>query len=60
MKNLEYYQNLPYEIILKKLSDEEGGGYFARYKDFPFIMGDGASEIEALKDVKEALKVLFW
>nr|WP_236633595.1 hypothetical protein [Campylobacter armoricus] len=26
MKNLEYYLNLPYKIIIKKLSDENGGG----------------------------------
>ncbi|PZT48187.1 HicB family protein [Helicobacter valdiviensis] len=55
-KDLEYYLNLPYEIILKKLSKQEGGGYFASYKDFPYIMGDGESEIEALEDVKEAFK----
>ncbi|TLD83969.1 type II toxin-antitoxin system HicB family antitoxin [Helicobacter sp. MIT 11-5569] len=56
MKDLQYYLNLPYEIILKKLPKEDGGGYFAHYKDFPYIMGDGESEIKALKDVKEAFK----
>ncbi|MCC8277577.1 hypothetical protein LNU06_01665 [Campylobacter sp. VicNov18] len=59
MKDLEYYLNLPYEIIVKKLSAQDGGGYFASYKDFPYIMGDGENEIEALKDVKEAFKGLF-
>lgn len=56
MKNLDYYLNLPYEIIIKKLSDKDGGGYFARYKDFPYIMGDGDNELEALQDVKNAFK----
>ncbi|EIE4559073.1 type II toxin-antitoxin system HicB family antitoxin [Campylobacter lari] len=56
MKTLEYYLNLPYEIIIKKLSDEDGGGYFARYKDFPYIMGDGDTQIQALEDAKEAFK----
>lgn len=56
MKDLNYYLNLPYEIIVKKISDEDGGGYFARYKDFPYIMGDGENEVEALKDVKNAFK----
>lgn len=40
-KDLEYYLNLPYEIIIKRLSESEGWGYFARYKDLPYIMGDG-------------------
>lgn len=39
MKDLDYYLNLPYEIIIKKLDEKDGGGYFARYKDFPYIMG---------------------
>ncbi|TQR31802.1 HicB family protein [Campylobacter sp. MIT 99-7217] len=56
MKDLEYYLNLPYEIIVRKLSTKEGGGYFARYKDFPYIMGDGQNESEAIKDAKEAFK----
>ncbi|EAJ1453072.1 type II toxin-antitoxin system HicB family antitoxin [Campylobacter jejuni] len=56
MKDLDYYLNLPYEIIIKKLDEKDGGGYFARYKDFPYIIGDGENEIEALKDLKEAFK----
>ncbi|EDO7342202.1 hypothetical protein GKJ49_08940 [Campylobacter coli] len=42
--------------ILTMLDEKDGGGYFARYKDFPYIMGDGENEIEALKDLKEAFK----
>ncbi|MFC2491428.1 type II toxin-antitoxin system HicB family antitoxin [Campylobacter curvus] len=53
-KDLNYYLNLPYKIIVKKLTKEEGGGYFARYKDYPYIMGDGESEAEAIADVKSA------
>lgn len=55
-KDLNYYMNLPYEIIVRKLSADEGGGYFASYKDFPCIMGDGESEAEAIADVKKAFK----
>lgn len=55
-KDLSYYLNLPYEIIVRKLTDDEGGGYFAYYKDFKGIMGDGESEAEAIADVKEAFK----
>ncbi len=53
-KDKSYYLNLPYEIIVRKLTDDEGGGYFARYKDFPYIMGDGENEVEAIADVKSA------
>lgn len=54
--NLNGYLNLPYEIIVRKLTDDEGGGYFAYYKDFKGVMGDGESEAEAIADVKEAFK----
>lgn len=54
MKNLDYYLNLPYEIIVRKLSDDDGGGYLANYKDFPSVMGDGDSEAEAIMDAKSA------
>lgn len=53
-KDLNYYLNLPYEIIVRKLSQKDGGGYFANYKDFPYIMGDGESKAEAIADVKKA------
>lgn len=55
-KDLEYYLNLPYEIILRKLKSQAGGSYFAYYRDFPYIMGNRENEIEALKDVKDAFK----
>lgn len=56
IKDLDYYMNLPYEIIVRKLSADEGGGYFASYKDFPYIMGDGESKAEAIADVKSAFR----
>lgn len=54
MKDVNYYLNLPYEIIVKKLSQEDGGGYLARYKDFKYIMGDGKTEQSAIDDAKKA------
>ena len=41
MKTKAYYLSLDYEIVLRKLTEEEGGGYFAYYKDFPGVMGGG-------------------
>ena len=56
MKRLEYYLELDYEMIIRKISIEDGGGYFAYYKDFMGVMGDGESIEEAIDDVKSAFK----
>jgi predicted RNase H-like HicB family nuclease len=53
-KNKAYYLALNYEIIFRKLSSENGGGYFAYYKDFKGVMGDGESMEESMEDVKSA------
>jgi predicted RNase H-like HicB family nuclease len=54
MRDRDYYLNLDYEIVVRNLSEDEGGGYFAYYKDFKGIMGDGETIEEAIKDVKSA------
>jgi predicted RNase H-like HicB family nuclease len=54
VKNKEYYLDLDYEIIVRKVSDTEGGGYFAYYKDYKGVMGDGDTVAEAMDDVKSA------
>jgi hypothetical protein len=55
-KDVEHYMHLPYEIIVKKLSKDECGGYLARYKDYPLVMDDGENEAEAIADVKKAFR----
>jgi len=54
MKTINYYLNLDYEIIIREVSEEDGGGYFAYYKDFKGVMGDGETADEAMRDVKSA------
>ena len=54
MKNINYYLDLDYEIIIRKIPLEDGGGYFAYYKDFKGVMGDGENIEEAMSDVKSA------
>jgi len=54
MKTINYYLNLDYEIIIREVLEEDGGGYFAYYKDFKGVMGDGETADEAMKDVKSA------
>lgn len=56
-KDLDYYLNLPYEIVVRKNPENEGGGYGAfipLFKKIAFFFGDGDSPEEALKDLKEA------
>lgn len=50
------YINLDYEIILRALTPEEGGGWFAYYKDFKGVMGDGETPEEAIKDIRVAFE----
>lgn len=57
MKDLEYYRNLPYTILVRKLTQEEGGGYYAsmpEFKDYALFWGDGESEAEAIADLWQA------
>ncbi len=45
---------MDYEITIRKLTPQDGGGYFAYYKDFKGVMGDGETTEEAIQDVKSA------
>jgi predicted RNase H-like HicB family nuclease len=54
MKNLAYYLNLDYEIVIKKVSVEDGDGWFAYYKDFKGVMGDGETASEAIESAQNA------
>lgn len=53
-KTVNEYLQLDYEIVVRALSVDEGGGWFAYYKDFKGIMGDGETPEEAIKDVRAA------
>jgi predicted RNase H-like HicB family nuclease len=56
IKDLEYYLALDYDIAVRELDESEGGGFVAYYIDLPFILGDGSTKDEAIKDVKSAFK----
>ena len=56
IKDKEYYLSIDYDIVVDKLSKDDGGGYFAYYKDIPSVMGDGESRDEAIDDVRNAFK----
>lgn len=54
MKTVNEYLKLDYEIVLRTLTEDEGGSWFAYYKDFKGVMGDGETPEEALKDARNA------
>jgi predicted RNase H-like HicB family nuclease len=57
IKDLEYYLGLDYDIVVRDLDENEGGGFLAYFIDMPFIMGDGETKEEAIKDVKSAFEM---
>lgn len=56
MKDLNYYLNLNYEIKIRKLSSEEGGGWFAEIPFLPGCMSDGETPEEAIANLNDAKK----
>lgn len=43
-----------YSHIISPLNEEDGGGYVMTLPDLPGVMGDGATEAQAVADGKEA------
>ena len=56
MKNKEYYMNLSYNIIVKRINDESGMYYTAKVLEFDGCRGVGDTYEEAYKDVLEAME----
>ena len=44
-----------YEVEIRPLSDEEGGGYLATVSELPGCMSDGETPQEALANVYDAI-----
>ncbi len=48
-KNVDYYMNLPYTIVVKKEKSNDGGAcYVARVLELPHCLGDGETPQEAI------------
>lgn len=47
--------NKEYPVVIRALSEAEGGGYLAEFPDLPGCMADGATPEEALKESRDAL-----
>jgi len=54
MRDLDYYANLNYEIRVRRLTEEEGGGWLAEIPALPGCMSDGETPEEALANVNDA------
>ena len=56
MKNLNYYLNLNYEIKMRKLTNEEGSGWFAEIPLLAGCMSDGDTPEKAIININDAKK----
>lgn len=45
---------LDYPVVIRPLSQDEGGGYLATFPDLPGCMSDGETPEEALKNARDA------
>jgi antitoxin HicB len=45
-----------YRVVIRPLTDEEGGGYLAEVPDLPGCMADGETPEEALTEIESAIK----
>jgi antitoxin HicB len=52
-RTLESYLSIDYPINLKKLCNDVGGGWLAEHPDLKGCVADGASEVEAIQNLKE-------
>jgi len=44
-----------YAVVIKPLSEEDGGGFLATVPDLPGCMSDGDTREEAARDVADAI-----
>lgn len=54
MKDLNYYLSLNHEIKIRKLTEEEGGGWLAEITTLPGCKSDGETPEEAIVNLADA------
>ncbi len=52
--DLAYYMEQRYPVVLRELSAEEGGGWFAEIVELPGCMADGDTPDEAMKEIVDS------
>ena len=55
MKVQERMDVRDYEVVIRHLSDEDGGGYLATVPELPGCMTDGETRAEALERIEDAM-----
>ncbi len=58
-KDLSYYLNLNYDIKIRRLTEEEGGGWFAEIPLLSGCMSDGETVEQLLVNIEDAKKCWF-
>jgi len=53
-KDIQYYLDLPYQVVLTPLSEEDGGGWLATIPELKGCMSDGETQQEALNNLQDA------
>ena len=56
MKEVKYYMNLPYNYIIKPISDESGNYYYAHVLELDGCQTTGDTFEEAYANLKEAME----
>jgi predicted HicB family RNase H-like nuclease len=59
--SLDKCLRIPYRIEIVKIPEDEGGGFLARLPKFGSlgVIGDGETELEALRDLEENKRIQF-
>ena len=55
-KNIDYYMGLNYPVAIERISEEDGGGFFASISLLPGCMSDGGTLEEAYDNIEDAKK----
>ena len=56
MKDIKYYLELPYNIIIQPINDESGSYFFAHVLELDGCQSTGETFEEAYRNVKEAME----
>jgi len=54
--NIQDYMNLPYNIIVRHVTDESGVYYFAKVQELPGCISDGETVEEVFSNIYEAME----
>ncbi|MCQ4087891.1 toxin-antitoxin system HicB family antitoxin [Saccharibacillus sp. JS10] len=56
IKNIDYYMNLPYTVLIQKVENEGKPYFFAKIEELPGCHTDAQTQIEALQELEMVKK----